>query len=227
MYTTLPYFLARVLVDLPMKCFGAFLFGSITYWTVGLQPHALNFFVSIITLVLLALAGNAMGLFLACLFSDVAIALMVAPMLILPLMMFSGFFLNPESVPVWLSWLEWISPMKYAFAALTQNEYTNLALYCQPDQLRKLVTPGGVVQVCPLESGEAVLDQLNIQPFLTITNCLLLLCLLAGVFTLLAYFALVLTSRRSLAKSTPQKASIAQEGEVKETSTLDKQTEMA
>ena len=73
-----------------------------------------------------------MGLFLACIFPDIAVALVVAPMLIMPLMMFSGFFLNPESTPTYLTWVEWISPMKYAFSALAQVEFRCVALHYTP-----------------------------------------------------------------------------------------------
>ena len=110
MYQTLPYFLARILVDLPLKIVCPVLMGSIGYWTVGLQADGMRFLNCLVTMVLLALSGNAIGLFLACLFSDVALALMVAPMVILPFMMFSGFFLNPESSPVWLLWLSGSRP---------------------------------------------------------------------------------------------------------------------
>ena len=28
---------------------------------------------------------------------------------------FGGFFVSLDSVPVWLSWLQWLSPFKYSF----------------------------------------------------------------------------------------------------------------
>ena len=80
MYSTLPYFAARVLVDLPLKIVCPVIFGSISYWSVGLQADGEKFAVCLLTLVLLALSGNSIGLFLGCLFEDVSIALLVAPM---------------------------------------------------------------------------------------------------------------------------------------------------
>ena len=96
-----------------------------------------------------------------------------SPMVILPFMMFSGFFLNPESAPTWLMWIEFLSPMKYAFSALAQNEFTNLTLHCTPSQTRLVAVSqlGTPVRICPIETGEAYLDNLNVQPFLTIPNC--------------------------------------------------------
>ena len=90
MYSALPYFCARVLVDIPLKLLSPILFASIAYWSVGLQNDASRFGSAILTNILLGLSSNSFGLFLACIFPDVAIALLVAPLIILPLMMFSG-----------------------------------------------------------------------------------------------------------------------------------------
>jgi len=205
MYHTAPYFVSKLMVELPVKIICPAVFGCIAYWAVGFQPLADKFLVCLVCLVLLAMAGGAIGLFLACIFPDIAIALIVAPMIVLPLMMFSGFFLNPESTPVYLGWVEWISPMKYAFAVLAQNEFSGLDLHCTADQLRKLIAQDNtVVEVCPVPSGDHFLATLNIQSVLTIENCLLLLVVLTGAFTTLAYFGLLAISHRVRAKSRVQ-----------------------
>merc|ERR1711979_117825 len=102
-----------------------------------------------------------MGLFLACIFPDVTVGLAIAPLIILPLVMFSGFVLNPDSIPVYLKWVEWISPSKYAFAALAQNEFEGLTLHCKPDQLRPVVSEQGeMMELCHFLTGEDYLKQL-------------------------------------------------------------------
>ena len=55
---------------------------------------------------------------------------------------FSGFFLNPESTPVFLKWVEWLSPMKYAFSALARLEFAGLELDCARDQMRVVLKEG-------------------------------------------------------------------------------------
>ena len=205
MYHTLPYFLAKVMCDVPLKVVAPSLFGSIAYWTVGFQPSAHKFALAIATLVLLAHAGTAIGLFLACLFPEIAVALAVAPLVILPLMMFSGFFLNPESTPIFLKWVEWLSPMKYAFSAMARLEFAGLELACSSDQMRAVVESGSgeLVSVCPYSSGDEYLETLNIQPFLTVSRCMLLLTALAVVFISLAYAGLVRISSQVRAKAVP------------------------
>lgn len=78
MYSTLPYFCARVLVDMPLKIIAPTIFATIAYWSVGLRPEFGRFANAVLTVILLALSGNAIGLFLACIVPDVAIALLVA-----------------------------------------------------------------------------------------------------------------------------------------------------
>jgi len=59
---------------------------------------------------------------------DGSITLVAAPPIILPLMIFSGFFINTDSIPVYLDWIKYISPIKYAFQAYCLNEFQSLAL---------------------------------------------------------------------------------------------------
>jgi hypothetical protein len=55
-------------------------------------------------------------------------------MFLLPLMVFSGFFINIDSIPVWFSWIQYLSPMRYGFVALAQNELDGLPIKCEPGQ---------------------------------------------------------------------------------------------
>lgn len=209
MYNLLPYFLARIVVDVPVKILGAALSSAIGYWAVGFQPSAGKFCVFFVIRALLALSANAMGLFLACVFPDIAVALAVAPLVVLPLIMFAGFVINTRSIPVYIYWLQWVSPAKYAYIALALNEFGGLNLHCTSDQLRMLPREdgSGVVPVCAFPSGEIVLDSLNFQSFLSIEVCAALLVVEAVAFTALAFAGLVFVARRSsgtaLASATP------------------------
>jgi hypothetical protein len=47
-------------------------------------------------------------------------------------MLFGGFLVNSDSIPVAFIWIEYISPFKYAFGAYVVNEYEDLDLDCEP-----------------------------------------------------------------------------------------------
>ncbi|GMH52576.1 hypothetical protein TrRE_jg4903 [Triparma retinervis] len=134
LYKVGPYLLAKVACEAPFYFFIPLTGATIMYFCVGFQNAASKYLNTAIVMVTLNYAGMSMGLILASLFSDIAVALLVAPLIIMPLMMFSGFFLNADSTPVYYSWIPWISPMKYAFSALAMNEYRGLDLKCLPDE---------------------------------------------------------------------------------------------
>lgn len=70
---------------------------------------------------LCGLAGNSFGLLVGSFFSDAKVASGILPLIVLPLMLFSGFYKNRKDLPRWIGWVEYISPIKYAFAAYAKN----------------------------------------------------------------------------------------------------------
>ena len=95
--------------------------------------------------------------------------------------------------------------MKYAFSAMARLEFADLELACASDQMRAVVESGSgeLVSVCPYSSGDEYLETLNIQPFLTVSRCMLLLTALAVVFISFAYAGLVRISSQVRAKAVP------------------------
>jgi ABC-type multidrug transport system permease subunit len=51
----------------------------------------------------------------------------------LPLLLFSGLFASADALPGYLSWIQYISPMKYAYTGLVINEFNGRELpNCDP-----------------------------------------------------------------------------------------------
>ena len=59
----------------------------------------------------------------------------MAPLVIVILLLFGGFYINTSNIPVYFIWIEYFSYFKYAFSALMQNEFNGLDLKCKDDQL--------------------------------------------------------------------------------------------
>lgn len=72
---------------------------------------------------LVALVGNSIGFFTGSLFQDVKKATSMAPVLLLPLMMFSGMYNKLASIPIWIAWVQYISPFRYGLHMLLLNQY--------------------------------------------------------------------------------------------------------
>ena len=58
-------------------------------------------------------------------FKDAKRASELTPLFLLPMMMFSGLYNKLNSIPDWISWLQYISPFRYGLQALLINEYSN------------------------------------------------------------------------------------------------------
>ncbi len=56
-------------------------------------------------------------------FDNAHTAMAITPMLIMPFMLFSGFYKNRANYRAWIGWVEYLSPFKYSFEAFASNEY--------------------------------------------------------------------------------------------------------
>ena len=72
---------------------------------------------------MMSLVGNSIGFFTGSLFKDVKKASGMAPLLLLPLMMFSGMYNKLNSIPSWIAWLQYISPFRYGLHMSLLNQY--------------------------------------------------------------------------------------------------------
>jgi len=92
------------------------------YMMTGLRPGWDHMFTYIGVLMLENFAGIGLGMVLSASFDSVEQAPQVAPMVVVLFLMFSGFFLNQDSIPKLLTPLKHISFIRYAFQALAVNE---------------------------------------------------------------------------------------------------------
>ena len=72
------------------------IFATIIYWMCGLNPEFDKFVICVCTVVLVANSAVAFGSMLSAVAPNVNAALAITAPLLIPLMIFSGFFLNHE-----------------------------------------------------------------------------------------------------------------------------------
>lgn len=126
-YYTLPaYFFSKNGVEIPFLLILPWLMITIIYWMVGLRDDAGAYFILVVMSCLGSVVGFSIGVCFACMFSSLPIALAATPLILLPLMIFSGFFVNLEQIPIYFRWIQWLSPMKYGLEAVITNEYYDL-----------------------------------------------------------------------------------------------------
>jgi ABC-type multidrug transport system permease subunit len=65
-----------------------------------------------------ALVGNSIGIMSGSLFKDAKRATALTPAFILPMMMLSGLYNKLGSIPIFIRWLQYLSPFRYGIHSL-------------------------------------------------------------------------------------------------------------
>lgn len=123
LYNTMTFFISRNIVEIPFLVLIPLLWSAIMYWMIGLGNTVGQFFTFYFILFLISFAGNSLGLLLGSAIKDAKLVSIMIPIFILPFVLFSGFYKNRDDLPVWLGWIEYISPMKYSFLSFVRNEF--------------------------------------------------------------------------------------------------------
>lgn len=116
-----PYFLGRTLASLPQSML-FLLMGIIPYFMAGLSSSASGFGYFCLILFLANFAAQSLGYVASSLTSNPVVGLALLPLLITPMILFSGMLYERHSVPTALQWLQDISVINYSFAVLALNQ---------------------------------------------------------------------------------------------------------
>jgi ABC-type multidrug transport system permease subunit len=83
----------------------------------------------------LAMASTALAVVMGTLAgSSVHLATMLLPLVLMPQMLFIGYFVVPDLIPVWLRWLQYLCPMTYATRIILVEEFYR----CSDDPFQNL-----------------------------------------------------------------------------------------
>jgi ABC-type transport system involved in multi-copper enzyme maturation permease subunit len=187
MYRIWTYFIGRTTTDFAMNVFFPLLFSLIVYWFIGLSNTAGQFFMFYFTLWLACNTASSLGLALGSAFPTAEVAISLAPVVLIPFVLFGGLFASthptwPPShthahtyrcacmrltraaadlngIGAWLNWLQWLSIFKYAYQALVLNDMTDLPFVCTESQYIQV----GPNRVCPITNGNQVIKALGLD----------------------------------------------------------------
>jgi len=99
---------------------------------IGLQPDASNFFVFAGMVILVGSIGCSLGVAAGAAVPNIQFAMTLMPMIIMPLVIFSGFLVRPDNIPIYFKWIYYIDLMQYAFQVFAVNEFKSLEFdYCK------------------------------------------------------------------------------------------------
>ena len=122
-YSTSAYFWGRSFATFPFELLFPLLTVVIAYFACHFNGDVGVFFWTILISELVFWHASSYGFFLSTLFSDPKVIMALVPILLIPLMLLGGFFISLDQVPKFFYFIEYISPFKFGFQALIQNEY--------------------------------------------------------------------------------------------------------
>lgn len=142
------------------------------YWLCGFQATIENFGTCATIVVIFSSVAGSLYLFIGTLSPNPIIATILSPITTVLFLMFGGFYITLDSIPVYYKWIYYISYFRYAYESLLANEFRGLEFDCKPEDPACIPTGAHlhlglnrlhccVSLIRPREPGEVQLDRLG------------------------------------------------------------------
>ncbi|KAE9465711.1 hypothetical protein C3L33_02410, partial [Rhododendron williamsianum] len=141
MYRISAYFLARTSSDIPLDLLLPVLFLVVVYFMAGLRKSAGPFFLTMLTVFLCIVAAQGLGLAIGATLMDLKRATTLASVTVMTFMLAGGYF----NVPVFISWLRYMSFNYHTYKLLLKVQYENIT-----HAVDGVKIDGGLTEVCAL-----------------------------------------------------------------------------
>lgn len=87
----------------------------IVYWFIGIANTASQFWTFYLILYFVGFNGMSLGLLLGSAVTDAKAVSTLAPALAIIVALFSGYFKNLDTLPKWILWIQYLSPIRYSY----------------------------------------------------------------------------------------------------------------
>jgi hypothetical protein len=162
LYGVGPYYMAKLLVAIPVELLPLFVQNTITYWVLQFNHSFSRYLVFLLFTFGMAFASIGIGFVLAVAAGGnvQAASAGVAPIALLFLLL-GGFYINSSTIPVWISWFSKIEYVRFVYEGLAINQFnggivTAEGVHAESDGS---CPPGSIlIQTC--EEGTTVLNNL-------------------------------------------------------------------
>lgn len=126
LYQASAYFLGKTIAELPLFFVIPSVFTSICYPMIDLREGWNYYLICLGIVVLVANVATSFGYMISCASSSISMALSIAPPIVIPFLIFGGFFLNSSTVPNYFKWLSYFSWFRYGNEALMINQWDGI-----------------------------------------------------------------------------------------------------
>jgi len=154
-YGAVAYFVAKTLVELPVIFIASLLQFLVAYWIMGLHG---NFILLVLAAWLLAISSSGLALLVGCGVASVEKAMQLAPLVLIPQLLFSGLFVPVGSIPASLRWVQYVVPLKYAVNLFGAIEFWYVNQHIEDTGCTMQTCPGYILRYQGLENQSIKFD---------------------------------------------------------------------
>ncbi|TYG75927.1 hypothetical protein ES288_D03G072100v1 [Gossypium darwinii] len=122
-YPAWAYAIPAAILKVPLSLLESFVWTSMTYYVIGYSPEVGRFFRQFLVYFGVHLTSISMFRCIASLFQTIVASTTVGALAIMIVLLFGGFILPRPSLPSWLEWGFWLSPLTYGEIGLSLNEF--------------------------------------------------------------------------------------------------------
>ncbi|CAE8712497.1 unnamed protein product [Polarella glacialis] len=136
LYSMAPYYLAKLLVALPIELLPLVVGNTIAFWWLKLNHSVDHYIMFLLFTCGMTFASVGLGFLLAAATGGniQAASAAVGPLALIMLLL-GGFYINTSTIPVWIAWLGKISYVSWSYQGLAINQFRTISVGApkQPD----------------------------------------------------------------------------------------------
>ncbi|XP_014291102.1 ATP-binding cassette subfamily G member 4 isoform X2 [Halyomorpha halys] len=121
-YSLRSYYMAITVSDIPFQAIFCVIYVSIVYYLTSQPPELSRFTMFLSACLLISFVAQSVGLVVGAAM-NVQNGVFLAPVMSVPFLLFSGFFVSFDAIPIYLRWITYLSYIRYGFEGTTLATY--------------------------------------------------------------------------------------------------------
>lgn len=121
-YSLRSYYLAITISDIPFQAIFCFIYVTIVYYFTSQPMELFRYGMFLTACLLISFVAQSVGLVVGAAM-NVQNGVFLAPVMSVPFLLFSGFFVSFNAIPIYLRWITYLSYIRYGFEATALATY--------------------------------------------------------------------------------------------------------
>ncbi|KAK6636299.1 hypothetical protein RUM43_009958 [Polyplax serrata] len=161
-YSLRSYYLAITVSDIPFQAIFCIIYVTIVYFLTSQPPELSRFLMFLSACLLISFDAQSVGLVVGAAM-NVQNGVFLAPVMSVPFLLFSGFFVSFDAIPIYLRWITYLSYIRYGFegTALATYGFAREKLKCFQKEERNVGYENTDMIYCHFRNPTTTLEELD------------------------------------------------------------------